>query len=289
MSKFASLLSDLGIDESYTKAHKKAKVFTKVKDNVALIEDNNQQLDILYLPTSKFGYKYLLVAVDLATDEFDIEPMKTLTSLSCLNAYRNMFDRGYISKPKATVSTDGGAEFKGVFSEWLKENNLFHRISVPDRHSQQSNVESLNKTLGRLINGYLNKIELQTGKTATNWLSITNTIRDKLNKIRKKKVPDDINSYVYPYFDPVVKKNGKEIYVNAKYKIGESVYYLSEVPLTALGKKQNTKNFREADRRYNLKARKIEEIYYYSSPVFYRYKLQGLNNVSFTESQLKKA
>ena len=41
MSKFATLLSDLGIEESHTKASNKSKVFTKVKDNLTLIEDNN--------------------------------------------------------------------------------------------------------------------------------------------------------------------------------------------------------------------------------------------------------
>jgi len=179
MSKFTSLLQELGIDESHTKAPKKAKVFTKVKDNVALIEGNNQQLDILYLPTSTFGYKYLLVAVDLATDEFDIEPLKTLSASSCLNAYKYMLKGEYIYKPKATVTTDGGLEFKGIFNSWLKENNIFHRVVVPDRHTQTSNVESLNRTLGRLIMGYLNSLEIKKGKPQTSWISIINTIRDK--------------------------------------------------------------------------------------------------------------
>jgi hypothetical protein len=288
MSKFASLINALGIDESYTKAPKKPKVFTKVKDNVALIEDNNHQLDILHLPTTKFGYKYLLVAVDLATDEFDIEPLKQITSVTCLNAYQNMIQREYIRKPKASVSTDGGPEFKGVFNDWLKKNQLFHKVGIPDRHSQMANVESLNRSLGRLIMGYLNKLELKTGKTQTSWLAIVETIRKQLNKIRKKKVPKNINSYEYPHFDPFEIKNGKEIYIKAKYKLGDLVYYLSEVPLTALGKKQPTKNFREGDRRYHIEPKKIEEIYFYSKPVHYRYKLTGLNNVSYTEDQLKK-
>ena len=289
MSKFASLLQELGIDESHTKAPNKAKVFTKVKDNVALIEGNNQQLDILYLPTSTFGYKYLLVAVDLATDEFDIEPLKTLSASSCLNGYRNMFQRGHIYKPKATVTTDGGSEFKGVFNSWLKENNIFHRVVVPDRHTQTSNVESMNRTLGRLIMGHLNSLEIKKGKPQTSWISIINTIRDKLNKIRKIKVPKDINSYEYPHFDPIVQKGKKQIYLEPKYKIGDSVYYLSEVPLTALGKKQPTKTFRMGDRKWAMEPKTIEDIYYYSPPVNYRYKLSDLNNVSYTENQLKKA
>ena len=32
--------------------------------------------DTLYLPTANLGYKYLFVIVDLATNKFDIEPVK---------------------------------------------------------------------------------------------------------------------------------------------------------------------------------------------------------------------
>ena len=35
-----------------------------------------QQADILYLPTSQFGYKYALVVVDVATSKMDAIPLK---------------------------------------------------------------------------------------------------------------------------------------------------------------------------------------------------------------------
>ena len=38
-----------------------------------------------------------------------------------------------------------------------------------------------------------------------------------------------------------------------------------------------------------MEPKTIEEIYYYSPPINYRYKLSDLNNVSYTENQLKKA
>ena len=67
------------------------------------------------------------------------------------------------------------------------------------------------------------------------------------------------------------------------------MYYLFEFPLTALGKKQPTKFFRMGDRKWAMEPKTIEDIYYYSPSVNYRNKLTGLNNVSYTENQLKKA
>ena len=70
------ILQKLGIDEKYSKPVKIKKEFSKVKDNIPLIQDYNFMADILELPETNKGFKYLLVVVDLATDEFYIEPMK---------------------------------------------------------------------------------------------------------------------------------------------------------------------------------------------------------------------
>ena len=288
MGKLTELLKDLEINETNTKPIRKAKYFTKVKDNVTLIKGFNQQMDILYLPTSQFGYRFLLVCVDLATNEFDIEPTKDLYASTILNAYKNMFGRGFIERAKVTIGTDGGSEFKGVFNSYLKQHNIFHRVGVPDRH-QNANVESLNRTLGRLINGYLNSKEEKTGRIRKSWIGAIDKIRNKLNHIRYRKVPNDINSYVYPSFTSIVKVGRKEKNVEPKFEVGDMVFYKSEVPLTILGVKQNTKNFREGDRRWNIEAKKIVKIFYYSGKVLYRYLLEGIKNVSYTENELRLA
>jgi hypothetical protein len=254
------------------------------------VKGNNEQLDLLFLPTTPFGFKYLLVAVDLATNEFDIEQIKNKEPSTILKAYQKMFKRKYIESPKVTVTTDGGNEFKGVFGNWLEDNAIFHRTTIPDRHKQTGNVESLNKQLGRLIIGYLNMKEIESGKTQKNWLGIIDTIRKELNKIRKHGIPADINSFVYPHANPVVKdKKGKESFINPKYKVNDMVYYKSEVPLDGLGRKQPTKQFRTADYRWNKDPKKITKIFYYSPPINYRYQLSGLKNVSYTEAELKPA
>lgn len=284
-SKFEKLLTDLGIDETYTKPIKKEKYFNHVKDSVALIVGNNQQIDILYLPTTRFGYKYLLTCVDLANDACDFEPMKTKTPVSVLNAYREINGREYIRLAKVTVTSDSGTEFKGVFQEYLNKHNVFHRVTVPDRHKQTANVENLNKQLGRFIMGYLNAIEEKTQITAKNWLPILGIIRDEINNARIKKVPKDLNTYVYPVRDCINENNE---HVKAKFKINDMVYFKSEVPLDALGNKQPTKNFRVGDRRYNLHPRKIVKIFYYPAPIYYRYMLENMPNVTYTQQELLK-
>lgn len=280
-SKFADLFNDLNINETYTKPSKKPKEFTKVRDNVPLIEHYNYMSDILFLPETKEKYKYCLVVVDLANGEFDIEPLRTKEADETKKAILSMFKRSYIKKPYASIQTDGGKEFKGSMDKWMYDESIFHKETVPDRHSQMSVVESLNKQLGRLFNGYMNGVEAKTGKQYNEWTDVIDKVREELNKIRKKNLPKDWTTYDYP--DPDFDKE-------SKFKVGDVVYYKLEVPRNMLGHKQSTKNFREGDVRWNIKEpRKIVNVIPYAGKVPYRYMLEGMTNVSYTAEQLMKA
>jgi len=159
------ILKELGVNEKYSKPVKIKKQFSKVKDNIPLKADYNFMADLLELPETKKGFKYLLVVVDLATDEFDIEPITNNKSLTVVDAMKRMFNRRYIKKPYASIRTDGGAEFKDAFDKYCYENNILHKIGISGRHQQTANVERLNRELGRLFNGYMNAIEEKTGET----------------------------------------------------------------------------------------------------------------------------
>jgi hypothetical protein len=79
-----ALKQNFGIDDTYTKLYRRptrADEMTKVKEQIPLVEGYNQMIDILHLPTDRFGYNKLLVIVDLATDEFDIEKMRDRKSV----------------------------------------------------------------------------------------------------------------------------------------------------------------------------------------------------------------
>ena len=78
----------LNIDDTYTKLYRRptrADEMTKVKEQVPLVEGLNFMADILHLPTDAFGYSKLLVVVDIANDEFDIEKLKGETSEEVLS------------------------------------------------------------------------------------------------------------------------------------------------------------------------------------------------------------
>ena len=59
-----NILKTLGISEEFTKSCKKQKVFNKIKSNIPMREDYNFMADLLFLPTTKEGYKFLLVVVE---------------------------------------------------------------------------------------------------------------------------------------------------------------------------------------------------------------------------------
>ena len=103
----------LKIDDTLLKVPKKEKP-TKINDVVTMMDGFNYMADILYLPETKEGFKYLLVITDLATREFDIEPLKSKTTDEVLTAMKAMFKRKYISIPKASLRTDNGTEFNDL-------------------------------------------------------------------------------------------------------------------------------------------------------------------------------
>jgi hypothetical protein len=85
------MLQDLDIFDKNTKRVNppKDKIFNHIKDNVPLIPNANMMCDLLFLPVAKFGFKYLFCIVDLATDKFDIEPIKNKEPSTVLSAMQN--------------------------------------------------------------------------------------------------------------------------------------------------------------------------------------------------------
>jgi len=280
-SKFKDLINTLGIDESTTRPIKKIKVFNKVKDNVPLVADYNYMADLLFLPTTKKGFKYLLVMVDLANDEFDIEPMKEKSSEEVLASAKRIFSRRFLKKPYSSIRTDDGQEFKGEFAKYMHDNNIYHGIAAPNRHQQVANVESLNRQLGRMFNGYMNKKETDTGKKYREWTDVVDKVREGLNAIRKKKLPANVQTHKYPLVNIKAPEN--------KYKVGDLVYHRLERAEDALGNKQSTAKFREGDARWSAVPHAIEKVLYYPGKITYRYMLSDLPNVSYQEAELKPA
>lgn len=274
------LLNKLGVDETFTKPPQKQKVFNKVKDNIPLVKQANYMSDLLELPKTKNGFKYLLVVIDLATDAFDIEPIKSKESKETLNGLKTIFKRKWIKKPKVSITTDGGNEFKSVFNKFLEDENIYHKTALPYRHKQLGNVENLNKQLGRLLNGFMNSKEVETGKVYREWDTILPIIRTDLNKHRAKDIPNNPYNQSPPDFN---------LQENPKFKIGDVVYYKLDYPENALGNKQSTANFRVGDYRFSKIPKKIVNVLLYPKQPTFRYMLKDMPNVSYNEYELKLA
>ena len=300
MEELKKLLNIDTKESIFTKHYKKPKYYNTVKDNIPLIADKNFMADYLFLPKTKEGYRYLLVVVDVATDEFDIEPMKDKTSANVVEAVLKMNKRPFIHLEKnegQSIRTDDGNEFKGTFKEFCYKNSILLRPAIPNRHIQLPNVERLNGVLGSLLNGYMNTFEVKKRKKYVEWVNAVPTIRINLNKIRKKKLPDDIYTHLYPHWDPTEEiisarylKKPTTLYklIQPKYKIGDLVYVVLESPENAIGEKQKGL-FRNGDYTLSKEPRKITKILYYSSKPYYRYLVYGYPNVSYQEDELKPA
>lgn len=271
-----NLIKKLGINETYTKPIKNI-VFDKVKQNTYPKADYNFMADLLHLPKTEEGFNYLFVIVDLWSNEFDIEPVRRKTPEDVLVALKTILKRPYIKDIKASIRTDSGIEFKGVFHKWLYDKNVLQRIAEPNRHQQMGNVEMLNGVLGRLLNGYMNTKEEESGTDYREWTDVIDVIRTDLNKMRFRKDGDPTKDIMTPPTN-----------AEPKFKVGDLVYYRSERPLNALGHYQNTNNFRMGDYRFNIKEpRKIKAVLYYPNNI--RYLLNTKENVSYAESELMKA
>ena len=274
-----AILKRFNINEKLTKPRLTQKQFNKVRDNVPMIEDYNFMADLLHLPETADGYKYLLVVVDLATREFDIEPIKTTDSKSTVEAMERMFKRQYIKKPYSSIQVDGGAEFNKFFTQWCRANDILLKRTMPYKHSQNSMVGSLNNQLGRVFNGYMNKVESDTGEVYREWIDIIDEVREELNKYRKVKMPENVSDVDYPFFDQTIVP---------RFKVGDFVHYKLSYPQNALGQKQPTSNFRTGDYRYSHDPNKIVKVIQMNTEPFYRYMLYDMPNVSFSEYELLK-
>jgi hypothetical protein len=277
---FKEIINKFGINEKLTKPVKKIKKFNKIKMNMIPIEDTNFMADLLFLPTTKMGHKYLLTCVDIANNDCDFEELKTKNPSEVKNAFIKMFKRKYLKVPMVMI-TDSGNEFKSEVDQYLKKEGVYHRTTLPGRHYSTANVEALNKQLGRILNGYMNKIEEETDETYKEWTDIIDELRVDLNKARHIELPT---------VEEAIENMETVTYDNdPKFNEGDLVHYQLNAPRDALGNKQNTSIFRVGDYRFSKDVKKIRKIVMMNDEPHYRYMLQGMNNVLWYDNELMKA
>ena len=294
------LMNSFEIDDKLYKKNFKTKEFNKIFYEIPHENNYNLMADLLFLPKTPDDYKYLLVITDIYNSKFDIEPIKNKESQTVLNALLKIFERDYIKNPKASISTDAGTEFKNVFNDYLYKNNIYHKISSTSRHTQQANVESLNRILGKIIMIYLSNKSKETDTVFTDWTKILQKIRTNLNKyrnnqfkIKKEKYDKELKAKTKSIKD--VKVDGLDVKIRelkqikkpkAKYKVGDFVRYLLEQPKNVFNEKLSGQKFRQGDLFFSNDIKKIVNVVFMSSKPYYRYMLEGIKTNSFTDKQL---
>ena len=276
---FKDVIKDIGINEFYTKADTKQK-YNKFITAVVPEEDFNYMSDLIEMPTTSKGFKWILVVLDLATNVFDIEPMQNKEAVSTLNAFKKIVKRGMLILPEISFKTDGGSEFKGAFQKYLTEHGIMHKTAKAYRKQQMGPVEGLNTTVARILMTYLNDKSMEKGKDYSDWTDILDMVREEVNKYRVRDL-DKLRQYQDKrYFDP-------EVAGDPEFNVGDYVHYKVDRPIDIHGNPINDSKFRAGDRIFSLETRQIDDILCYPSEPYYRYKLHDMVNVSYSASELK--
>lgn len=280
-TEFKDVMETLKIDEFFTKSTQKQR-YNELLLNVVPEPSFNHMADLIELPTTKDKFKWLLVVVDLATNEFDIEPMKNKEAMTTMNALKVIMKRKYLDYPEISLKTDNGTEFKGQFNAHLEDKGIFHKTAKPYRHQQMAPVEGLNKTIVRILMNYTNNMSLEMKKDYNEWTDILPKMREELNKYRRRDL-DKLKKYQSQHwFDP-------EEAGEPEYHIGDFVHWKLDKPTNILGVTINDARFREGDRRYSIESREIVKILPFQDDPYYRYKLKDMVNVSYSATELKPA
>lgn len=182
---FKDVIKDLSINEFYTKSDSKQK-YNKFITVVVPEANWNYMSDLIEMPTTSKGYKWLLTVVDLATNEMDIEEMKNKEAKTTMEAFKKIVKRGILKLPEISLKTDGGSEFKGAFNKYLEDQGIMHKTAMPYRKQQMGPIEGLNTTIARLLMNYINDKSVELEEDYFNWTDILPIVREEVNKYRKR-------------------------------------------------------------------------------------------------------
>jgi hypothetical protein len=216
------------------------------------------QADILYLPTAKYGFKYLLVVVDDHTRKFDAIPLKTESSNAVLNGFKKIYEESkYLKLPKM-FEFDAGTAFHGEVEKYFNNLGIHIRYAPTNRHRMQALVEAKNQLLGNIIHQILNLKELTDKKSGINkesvdWYQSKEEFEKLINTLNEHSTYKPLKTQISDA--PIVTKANRDL-LNE----GDRVRVLLDYPINIAHKNKQIGKFRSADIRWSLEVHKIQDV-----------------------------
>ena len=140
------------------------------------------QADLLFLPTDKFGYKYMLVCVDIADWRCDGVALKEKSASAVLSGFKKIYEEHRTLKFPAKIQMDSGGEFEGGVRDYFLKHKVIPKRSMTNQHSQTAFAERLNFKIGKVIGRLQTEKELDKGKTVKGWVDYLPAILEELDK-----------------------------------------------------------------------------------------------------------
>ena len=223
-------------------------------------KDFIHQIDLLFLPYNEDNKeRYALVVIDMSTRLIDAEPMKNKDSKSVVEAIKKIYKRNILNMP-SQIDSDSGSEFKGDFEVYLKQNNIKHKIALPNRHSQVGLAENANKRIAKPLFKRMLEEEILTNHSSVIWKTELLDVVDDINKLtikRNKIKSDKERKKVKPDILDEFKCNGDACDLIPE---NTNVRYLLDAPIDYITKKRIGSKFRETDLRWNPEESKVTRI-----------------------------
>jgi hypothetical protein len=190
---------------------------------------------------------------------------------------QKIYKRSYLDIPYR-LEVDDGTEFKKSFRQYF-EGKLILRVKEPGRHRQQSVVESMNGTLGKLLFMRMYELEEQTGKVNGDWVKFLPTVVKEINNHLSHEAHD---------IDASDEKNISSATGIARniLMIGTRVRIQLDNPIENITNKKLIGKFRKTDIRFTKEPQEITRIYLNpGKPPMYKVGNNG--NVAYTRNQLQ--
>lgn len=260
------------IEEYFKKTNKKELDLYKVPkkdENPPQYKSNKKnfshQADLIIMPTEKYGYKYILIVVDIYSRYIDAEPLKNKNDRSILNGLNKIYQRKLNGLNKPTIIyTDSGGEFKNQ----LLEDNGYNIYPLPSG-KHLGIVDNKIFHVSKALFYYMDQMEKKKKKSNKEWLKNLKEVIFYMNK-------NAHNNYSPKGLDETNIPLGNDKLL----KIGQEVH-----PALLKPKNTNDVRFRATDKRYDDKTDTIKNILINpGSPI--RYILKNHKNITYTRNKL---